>query len=1006
MLFALTPVHGDASAVETTSVAESTTSVTSSPQAESEEASSPAAATAPSVAGSINARNEDALIASPRLQGDVRLTRLGSKDGIESYKFRATVLFPFQDETGLPYFADDISFVRNQADDSVILGLENASINGVAVPDHKVATFAPGPLAEVNPSIRLPDDLTGDLLTFDTRGESFLGAAEFSATLFSDGPVNLASQWNLYTGKETAFSLNADMGEALPATALARAMDDTPLERQFWVNTGERNPKIYRISIGDDFPGPGTTYRVDKEFSTDVAYGDIALSRDGSTVYGIQFKAGVFSNDYYLDSYDTATGRRIHRGVISLSAGGQLNSLSVDFDGNLLVAGPKTNAIWKIDASKCVQTDRKCKLGDGLEKLNMVFPRNFTAAGDFVVAPDGGLYGFGTSDSLHALGSANLLYWEPVEPGDPSKGRKQSARNLGEMRGRTFGGGRIENMIVTVDGQSYGGTLGNGIFIQEISTEPNRSVMGRDRVDRQITAEPGINWPQRGLSAGAFWGGTSAGESGPTTGERIIRVEKELPDGRIDPAHQFRLGGRKASFASSLGEPVVTSGANKGLQAEVFRDFVRVGERYEIFEELVDGKGERLPGPVLNNYGTDIRCVEGRNYRPDLPPVVNPTLRYDPSKSAKVATITVPNTISDTITCRFINKKPGLSVQKYPRADREPAEAIQVDRNNRAVLDYVVEVSNSSNTEVVSATIRDTLRLPQGVFADGDATVTARLINGPEYTSGNGAITGARASLAVGDLSAGNEVELADSVTLQHGQTAQFRVSIPIRVEAGLDQARWDALGTCNYAQGSTYQSGGVPNEVKMVDDVDGEANNVACIPLTRSNSVGFQLFKVGVGNTGSPVALGDARFELFARSGDGLGALISVVEANPSQGASLSGLALDTDYVLVETQAPSGYSLLAQPICFRLTRNGEGQAVAALCGESAMAQAGVFYPENLLQPQNNQVFLDANTALISVVDPRAGQLPKTGGGGVWLPLLIGLCFVLCGAAFASRRRT
>ena len=342
-----------------------------------------------------------------------------------------------------------------------------------------------------------------------------------------------------------------------------------------------------------------------------------------------------------------------------------------------------------------------------------------------------------------------------------------------------------------------------------------------------------------------------------------------------------------------------------------------------------------------------------------------------------------------------------ISVQKFPRPDRDPAPAVKVGPDGKATLTYTVEATNASNQQLTSAAITDKLRLPEGVTPSGEATITSGIVD-----DGPGTIDSAVQRWTLEQMTGTDALPLATSVTLDPGQTARFTISIPIQVQVNpaLSDEQWNELGTCEWTTGEkpTYTTGGVPNDVAMDNDEDGPENNTACITLVREEEppVGLQLYKLGMNDDGGYTQLADSTFQVFAAGAQPgeLGPVVGDAVVNPDGVASISNLALGANYYLVETKAPVGYELLAQPVCFTLKRDG-AQAVAAACDGTTLDASIMFN-----NPTADGQYLNADTAVISVADVRAGLLPASGTAGLLMRLALGGLVAAAGCAMVLRR--
>ena len=98
-------------------------------------------------------------------------------------------------------------------------------------------------------------------------------------------------------------------------------------------------------------------------------------------------------------------------------------------------------------------------------------------------------------------------------------------------------------------------------------------------------------------------------------------------------------------------------------------------------------------------------------------------------------------------------------------------------------------------------------------------------------------------------------------------------------------------------------------------------------------------------------------------------------------------------DYVLIETKAPGGYSLLPQPIAFRIGLEGVQQTI-----ELTGKQGASFVLEYGQDEETGRT-----GTFMKVANVTVGELPKTGGYGVGLVALIGAA--LAGAGLLLGRR-
>lgn len=100
--------------------------------------------------------------------------------------------------------------------------------------------------------------------------------------------------------------------------------------------------------------------------------------------------------------------------------------------------------------------------------------------------------------------------------------------------------------------------------------------------------------------------------------------------------------------------------------------------------------------------------------------------------------------------------------------------------------------------------------------------------------------------------------------------------------------------------------------------------------------------------------------------------------------------MATDVRYQLVETRAPKGHELLAEPIYFRIVRDISGQFKLEV--ENLQN-----HPQIVIRDDRRA--LGQNVVSLHVADIRSGDLPQSGGSGVYWQLALG--FALSAAAVA-----
>ncbi|WP_172808016.1 VWA domain-containing protein [Corynebacterium mycetoides] len=159
----------------------------------------------------------DTMLAEPQVVGDVSFEYTGpAPDGTQVYQLEADVIFP-QTPDGQVLADPEVSFVREESAVPLV-DVSDPAIDGVPVPETSVDVFAyPAPDSEA----ALPEDVTGDLITFDTQSLELEGATTFSTEVHLASVEEDPAAWSLYTGAATATALNAEVTalEASPMQA-------------------------------------------------------------------------------------------------------------------------------------------------------------------------------------------------------------------------------------------------------------------------------------------------------------------------------------------------------------------------------------------------------------------------------------------------------------------------------------------------------------------------------------------------------------------------------------------------------------------------------------------------------------------------------------------------------------------------------------------------------------------------------------------------------------------
>lgn len=133
---------------------------------------------------------------------------------------------------------------------------------------------------------------------------------------------------------------------------------------------------------------------------------------------------------------------------------------------------------------------------------------------------------------------------------------------------------------------------------------------------------------------------------------------------------------------------------------------------------------------------------------------------------------------------------------------------------------------------------------------------------------------------------------------------------------------------------------------------------------------------------------LQDYRFELLENGAEGE-PFFTFTENTPRANNLITG----RTYQLVERKAPAGYSLLTQPLRFSAVGDGSGKLELQVDGGIEQ------HPELEVELANDSLHVTFKVANI-----RQGDLPKTGGAGLQLPLLLSGAIIAAGVLVGRRK--
>ncbi|MEJ6018753.1 DUF6923 family protein [Corynebacterium sp. H113] len=242
-----------------------------------------------------------------------------------------------------------------------------------------------------------------------------------------------------------------------------------------------------------------------------------------------------------------------------------------------------------------------------------------------------------------------------------------------------------------------------------------------------------------------------------------------------------------------------------------------------------------------------------------------------------------------------------------------------------------------------------------------------------------------------------------DAATIPSGATHTYRIEVYYKVIGDLS-AEGAPKECATQGPGAGH---GLYNEA-ILNPGAGEQKDDDCGPIGEDDDVTLAIEKIDY--EGKTTIISGAEFTIFGATADGQLDQNNVVTqmtgrtedaTKPGYQYYVATLQPDTFYYLVETKSPAGYSLLAQPVLFKIVKDSTGN------------QTIEFYkpgnPPELLPEGDGLVSVfkgepsSATVAYMQVADVTVGDLPKTGGNGIGMAFLLGLSLV--GAAIAYRRR-
>ncbi|MGO2612361.1 prealbumin-like fold domain-containing protein [Corynebacterium flavescens] len=733
--------------------------------------------------------------------------------------------------------------------------------------------------------------------------------------------------------QETEAQDSGQFAQALRAlTASSTSLSCTPGTFYSLTSTGA----VFQIEGNSGYTRSNTGI----DFGDANSYNGLAIGQDGEVAYAFDRT----TNNVVVKRWESGAGD-------SAKQVGQVNVSSQNVSPGSLIAGgmqPKdaskyyfggykasTSSSWpysRVVSFELYRYDADTNSTDYLGSVPMKgLPR--TGNGDLAFDAQGNMYILYHQGQVVRLATVTKADLAAAESNPGSTIRPQGSQNLrinsnGSLNGVAFN----DQGYVYVENASGNTAYFNLIDPSDGSSKDNGSaVLGAQGVDLASCA------------------------SFPT-----IELKKNIDGDRAKPDDQFTLEIYKDGVTDSIAFGT-TEGGETGIQdRQAGPSPAQPGATYGLIEKSAGGA-------KLEDYETSFTCGEDNG--------IQKVNDYE-------YRVTVPND-SSSVSCIYTNKAKPVAVARIEKGPR-PGEAVTVDSEGKATLEYTVTVTNddSKNLDVKTGSIKDDVRIPANVSVTGDVTV--------EFESDSGVDpTGVVSTIPVGSFVAGQQVELASDLLLPPGKKATFKVKVPIQVSADSTPAQWQELGECEATDGNS--TGGVKNGVLMEHDSDGPENNVACIPVKKIDPTKITVIK----EDSKGVALDGAQFALYKAELDGSGKPVGpgeqVQDVLPLVDGSTTSFTtndlLAGYYYIVETKAPQGYSLLPKPIGFQLTWDSDAKA----------------YNLELVDPSEHTAAVDAKNLVLKVADTPGGMLPESGGQG-YLPFVgLGLIILIIGA-FVARR--
>ncbi|WP_128683543.1 DUF5979 domain-containing protein [Actinomyces qiguomingii] len=232
---------------------------------------------------------------------------------------------------------------------------------------------------------------------------------------------------------------------------------------------------------------------------------------------------------------------------------------------------------------------------------------------------------------------------------------------------------------------------------------------------------------------------------------------------------------------------------------------------------------------------------------------------------------------------------------------------------------------------------------------------------------------------------------LTEGETIASGQTMTWRLTFSVAVDPadadydeGLLACSTDAASGLLEAGHGLYNAAIPPSGVDQGTEPD---RNVACASV--SPEAGKRTLSVV--KTGSQGNLDGASFSIYPvdPTAGGATAIVDGVVPSGQTGVFTTALLpINREYWLVETEAPAGHQLLANPVHIRVTETG----ITVLNDAQLGVATAVVSQSTGTGPQDT----------LTIQDLQAGRLPNAGGNGL-LPNILGALALVIAAVIAWR---